>query len=240
MPAATISAADQRAALGNLSTLALKDLDSSFAPLHDQNFDVMRAALGTQILPALGDRYGGAAATLAATWYDDRRESELVRGAFQALPAVLPDIGRYESLAGWAMSPLFRGLALRAALPLVVAGLGVGITSVVMNAHRDTVLRSSDADPQAEGWKRESGDAEPCDFCRMLIARGAVYTKKTSRFVAHDHCHCVAAPSWRGKAGRKHGEVPQVARRVSDKRISDATRKANNRRATEWIQEHYH
>src|SRR5450756_974958 len=48
------------------------------------------------------------------------------------------------------------------------------------------------ADRRARGWAR-AGTGR-CDFCAMLIGRGAVYTEATANFETHDHCGCVAVP----------------------------------------------
>lgn len=268
---ATQATLEQREAISSLSTLAERDLTSTFHQVDTSDLMAMQNTFGGTVLPMLGERYGSAASAIAVDWYTSERAASGVSGSYLALPAALPDAGRYDSLASWgirrgfdaagrslgvygaeakqiaayrtfaewASDPLVRMVARDVALPLVVAALGAGTQRVIANAHRDTIVESADKDPKAEGWRRESGDAETCDFCRMLIGRGAVYTRKTSRFVAHDHCHCIAAPSW-GGYGKEHSDLPQIARRVSDKRISDQTRKANNRRATEWINEHYH
>jgi hypothetical protein len=55
-------------------------------------------------------------------------------------------------------------------------------------------MGSSIADPKARGWMRVGSGR--CDFCRMLIGRGAVYTESTVDFHAHDHCGCGATPAW--------------------------------------------
>lgn len=233
------TALDQRSALRSLSTLALRDLSTSFRAVDLSDLAVAQDQFAHTVLPALGARYGSASSALAVNWYGQERALAGVGGAYTALPAALPDIGRYESMAAWAMRFMTRDVALKVAAPLVLTALGVGLSRVVMNAHRETIIESTDNDPQTEGWTRHGGDVSPCDFCRMLIARGAVYTRKSSRFVAHDHCSCVAAPAFRGY-GKKHGTIPQIARRVSDKNISDSTKQANNARAYEWMQDHYH
>ena len=53
---------------------------------------------------------------------------------------------------------------------------------------------SSTTDPKARGWQRV-GVGE-CDFCSMLIGRGAVYSEATADFLSHDHCHCYAEPAF--------------------------------------------
>lgn len=146
-----------------------------------------QAAL-SDVLPALIDKYGTAAASLAADWYDDFREARGVAGRFTSFPADLDDMGA-QALAGWGASWLFRPEPDWATAESMTAG---GLQRRIANAARSTITGSSVADPHAAGWKRTGrGD---CNFCRMLIGRGAVYRDASADFKAHDRCHCGAAP----------------------------------------------
>lgn len=68
-------------------------------------------------------------------------------------------------------------------------------TRLILDAGRDTVTKSSIADPSIAGWKRVGTGR--CDFCRMLIGRGAVYREASASFQSHDHCTCTAEPEYR-------------------------------------------
>jgi hypothetical protein len=92
-----------------------------------------------------------------------------------------------------ARSLLSQGRRDAAAQTLVKVSGAVG--RHVLNAGRDTVLRSTRADPRARGWRRVTS-GNPCPFCSMLAGRGAVYSKEGGDFGAHDHCSCSLAPSW--------------------------------------------
>ncbi|MGL5910676.1 MAG: hypothetical protein ACRCZP_11785 [Phycicoccus sp.] len=70
------------------------------------------------------------------------------------------------------------------------------VTKFVLAAARDTVRESAVADPTIVGWRRVGPGS--CDFCRMLIGRGAVYTDRTVRFASHAHCSCAAEPAFGG------------------------------------------
>ena len=138
------------------------------------------------VLPALVDEYGAAAGTIAADWYDDLRDERSVRGRFTAIPADIPETGT-QSLVGWALNeskdlPGFQGLILG------------GTQRRIANFSRLTVAQSSIQDPQARGWMRVG--AGRCDFCAMLIGRGAVYSEASADFESHDNCNCAAAPAW--------------------------------------------
>ena len=142
------------------------------------------------ILPAIGDEFTAASASLAADWYDDLREERGVRGRHRTLLSELPDVTRYESLARWGVSPLFTEAPDVAAAQSLISG---GLARIVANGHRDTVMLNAVADPQALGWSRY-GSGLSCEFCQMLIGRGDVYTEATADFEAHDHCNCIAGP----------------------------------------------
>jgi hypothetical protein len=138
-------------------------------------------------LPLLIEGYGAAAGTLAADWYDETRDEVGARGHFRAIPADIRAVGAQE-LVGWALTEAndmlgFQGL---------IEG---GTQRRIANFSRLTVSRSAVEDPAARGWQRVG--TPRCDFCRMLIGRGAVYSEATADFEAHDHCNCAAAPAWR-------------------------------------------
>lgn len=138
------------------------------------------------LLPAIVDTYGVAASVAAAEWYDDTRAKRGVRGRFLADPAEIADTGTH-ALVGWALSSATNDSAFK----VLIEG---GVQRRIANFSRLTVVRSSLADPVARGWQRTgSGD---CDFCAMLLGRGAVYTEATADFEAHDNCNCQAEPAF--------------------------------------------
>lgn len=138
------------------------------------------------VLPGLVDSYGAAAATLTADWYDDLRESLSVRGRFEAVVADISDSGA-NALVGWALASAQSDEAFKA----LVLG---GTQRRVLNFSRLTVTTSSTADPFARGWRRVG--LGRCDFCRMLIGRGAVYSEATAHFDSHDNCACNGEPDF--------------------------------------------
>lgn len=141
------------------------------------------------VLPALIETYGSAAATLAANWYDEQREKLEVPGRFLAVPVDKPDTGAH-ALVGWAVK---EATDLDALQSLVLGG----VQRRIADFSRETVAFSAVEDPRATGWQRV-GSGE-CAFCDMLIGRGAVYTEATADFASHDHCKCSAAPAFEGQ-----------------------------------------
>ena len=174
--------------LRELTNLAENDLRLLF-----RQFNAAEAARDglMDVLPLLVAIYGSAAATLGADWYDDLRDAANPRGRFTAIPAELPDRGRTDALARWGVAPLFAAEPDFATSLVKVAG---GLQRVIANADRETVRFSAVQDRGARGWARAGSGG--CDFCAMLIGRGAVYTEATADFDSHDHCGCVAVPEF--------------------------------------------
>lgn len=217
-----------RQALADLNTLAARELGGLFRSL--QAGDSPEEAL-RDLLPALIDRYGAAAATVAADWYDDLRESLGVGGRFVAIPADIEDTGT-QALIGWALDAATDDGSL-------VALLEGGIQRRVVNFGRFTITESSYADPRADGWMR-LGVGTNCPFCNVLISRGAVYSESTVTFASHDHCNCIAAPAFTGKP--RPVRLDDEGRRLDVSTRTDRTdakqRAASNRRLREWVDSH--
>lgn len=174
-------------------------------------------------LPRLLVIYGAASATLAADWYDDLRDASGVPGRFTAIPMEPADAVRAETLARWAVSPLYQ------AEPDWITAITkvVGATQrEITDTGRKTVIGSLREDPQGGGWSRHV--TSDCDFCGMLAGRGAVYSAETADFSSHDHCKCVAVP--------KFGAVRDVKPYVPSQRFrTPEDRAANNANVREYL-----
>lgn len=183
-----MSQAQLRSAVSRLALAADRDL----AALWRQVDTAVQARTALEdILPALVQRYGAASATLAATWYDDLRQKRGIGGSFEAIPADLGDSGA-SVLARWGVGPLYTAEPDWTAARTLVSG---GLQRRIANFARSTVTQSSVADPKARGWQRV-GDGSSCEFCSMLLGRGAVYSEATADFESHDHCGCGAEPAF--------------------------------------------
>ncbi|WP_166390294.1 hypothetical protein [Nocardioides ochotonae] len=88
---------------------------------------------------------------------------------------------------------------------------------------RDTIRDNVQRDPEAVGWQRKTRGAGSCQFCRMLAAKGAIYSKATATFAAHERCHCVAQPVWDDGVGPEASAMQYVA---SKRKRSAAEKKA--------------
>lgn len=204
------SAGELRIGLAGLAAIAAGDLHNLWATVStaDQARDALVATL-----PPLTDKYATASAALAADWYDNVRAQNNIDGRFHAITADLGDLGA-DILARWGVSPLYQAEPDWAAAQSLIDG---GLQLRIADAARNTITFSSIRDPQAVGWQRVA-TANGCAFCRMLAARGAVYSESTVDFAAHDHCFCVAAPAFDGRA------VPVKPYKVSQHTVSDADR----------------
>lgn len=203
---------DLRDGVSGIVIHARRDLNSLWHQVSDAA--AARVALH-DILPALIDTYGAAAATLAADWYDEARAKAGVGGRFTAIPADIQDTGAH-ALIGWALTEAHDYTTFRT----LIEG---GVERRVANFSRLTVTGSAVADPKARGWQRV-GSGE-CHFCAMLIGRGAVYSEATADFAAHDHCRCSAVAVWTGHA------LPVKPYTPTTRNVTDADRA----RVREWI-----
>jgi hypothetical protein len=78
------------------------------------------------------------------------------------------------------------------------ARLAAASEKLVLDTGRDTIVGNVQRDPVAKGWARLT-EPDPCYFCAMLAARGAVYrSRKTAGFEAHDNCRCHVEPWFQG------------------------------------------
>lgn len=247
---------EQRQAVAGLTRLASAELASVMESLAGEPADVVLDAL-MEVLPALGETYGDAASVLAADYFDEARVAAEVRGRFEATPSRGPERARWEALARWGTDPLRPAIQVpavdddggpinyerrrpdrKAALTLLDGGL----TRSIADRHRLTIVDNAAADPQARGWVRIARPGA-CGFCRMLADRvgsgsdPGVYTAASATFKSHDHCGCVAAPSW-DRTARVVSDVPfTYSDRKSD--WSDERKARENRRVYEYLAEHY-
>lgn len=181
--------AELRAANQTLENRALRDLTGYWSSLDLSMPENARDAL-LRYIPTLTTVYGSAAAVVAADWYDSVRAADGVGGRFAAEVAdVFPPEGMVAQVrfsAGHLFTPT---------PDQMLAFLAGSVQKHALQPGRDTITRSTLADPAAKGWQRHTR-GEACGFCRMLAGRGAVYTASTADFTAHGKCHCVALPAW--------------------------------------------
>ncbi len=213
--------AERNRALNGLTARMRREFAAIWMRLNLRDPNVLRDPLAI-VLAEIADKYGAAAATLAADFYDDMREDVVKTGPrFTPKLASVPGPERFESLAGWGIGPLFGANPDPTTALHKVSG---GLTLVVGDAYRETIMESSVADPAAQGWQRVA-DANACAFCLMLEGRGEVYSQSSADFASHDSCGCSAEPAFEGEP------IPVQPFTPSERNISDADRA----RVRNWI-----
>jgi hypothetical protein len=207
-----------RRAIRDLNLLAKADMDLLWRTVRDAR-DAKEALM--DLLPEVVDTYGLAAGSIAADYYDGLREEAAVPKRFTAIVPEVRDVGT-QGLVGWALGEATDGPSFQS----LIEG---GVQKRIANGARNVVTTSSIADPSAKGWMRIGGGE--CDFCAMLVSRGAVYSESSVEFAAHDNDKCGAAPAFNSEQIKavKSEYVPSAKRRA------EATKARENAAARDWI-----
>lgn len=216
-----------RAANRGVTVLAGRQLAALWATLDLGRPERARDTL-VEYVPTITTAYGEIAATVAADWYEDVREST-VDGRFAAEMAATVERERVAARVRFFAGHLFTDFPAG-----TLSSLAGAVEKYVLQPGWDTITLNTNRDPAAVGWHRETRPGA-CKFCRMLAGRGGVYRRSTVDFAAHDSCHCVAVPSWDANA-------PEVSVRqyVASKRtsaMSDEQLEAHRRRVREFLAE---
>lgn len=178
-----------------------------------------------EFVPALTTEFGEMSSLVAADWFDELRSAEDLPRAFRAQMAAATPTDVVQQRVKYGARHLFTPTP-----ELLLPFLQGAVQGYVLQPGRDTIQRSSIADPDAAGWHRETRPSETfasgCGFCNVLAGRGGVYKWDTAQFASHDNCHCVAVPSWDQGAE----EVPASAYVASARTAgwSQADRDAHN------------
>lgn len=143
-------------------------------------------------IPPVINGWGDVAATVAADWYDETRDTSGAEGRYRArLTQPLPD-AQIEATIRWAVTPIWTALDWDRAL----RDLTYGSERLAQLPGSQTIVDNAFADPAARRYVRVPR-ITACPWCLMLAGRGAVYrSQQTADFAAHDNCGCVASPAW--------------------------------------------
>ena len=149
-----------------------------------------------EAVPAVLDTYTLAAASVSADWYENEREAEEITGRFAVLVEPPKEEGRaVEKFIGFAATALTRD---EPDFQLAQTRIDGGVQRRIANSSRTTVMDNSIRDPKAKGWQRVANPGA-CTFCKLLEAKGTVYSRRTVDFGAHDDCNCSATVAWKKK-----------------------------------------
>ena len=78
---------------------------------------------------------------------------------------------------------------------------------MVADQDRAAIAYNVGRDPSSPRFARHAS-ANACAFCAMNAIRGPIYRSEDAAAKRyHDHCHCIAVPSW----GNDYAEAPYVA-----------------------------
>lgn len=143
-----------------------------------------------ETFPGWAEPYENASATVAADLYDQKRFAYGIDAVAPYKPSLAPptEAARWGILASWALAPVVEEVDWDSAFQKIVGGAH----RTIADAHRNTTMANSVADPASRGWQRVGRGGKTCAFCRMLIGRGDVYDSITVQFKSHDNCRCAA------------------------------------------------
>jgi hypothetical protein len=167
-------------------------------------------------VPGVVAYYSDGAAALAADAYMDARLG--VGGEFVATPIVLDRTVKIRRGVAWASDLLSVGDFEAAASRMAKV-----VRSEMTRPYRDTTIQNGAQDGKFVGYKRIAS-ATACGFCKALAARGAVYSKETVYFAAHDDCSCTTAAAFVGQ--EHYGPNPTVMQYMATKRRRTPAEKA--------------
>lgn len=184
------------------------DLENFWSFVDLSNPDRARNALASYI-PLLVQQHSEAAATIAAEWYDDMRAGEGVPGNFRARSEDSPYQDAVDGTVRRAAGSLYTDRPTEA-----LAAIAAKAPKYALAAGRQTIIRSTDRDPRARGWRRVTR-AGACKFCQMLAGRGGVYTKSSVHFASHGDCNCASAPEWDQSAPEVDVDLYEASRRTT-------------------------
>ncbi|MEU5772726.1 hypothetical protein ABZ819_05395 [Streptomyces venezuelae] len=159
---------------------------------------------------ALVAQYGTASATAAADFYDAERVAAKVTGRFTVPLLDPPPDAKVDNSLRWATKDLWprdpedpstteaQLQPLDERLDAAEKKAEAVAQKLVVDQGREVVQEAVRRDPQATAWARTAA-LGACAFCKMLAIRGSVFAEDTAGFRAHDNCHCMALPVFKGQ-----------------------------------------
>ena len=180
-----LTASDSKAALQLVTSAAVTAATTALSRLTGSP-EEQRAVL-LEAVPGVISYYSDGSSALAADYYDDERERAAPPKLYIAEPVILDRVVKIRSAVAWASEPLFGD-----DLETASSRLAEVVQLETARPYRDTIITNRRRDPSAVGWRRVTSGG--CKFCRMLAAKGAIFSDQTARFAAHTHCHCTAQP----------------------------------------------
>lgn len=204
-PAARALTTRHRAELEQVRAVVVRRMRSLASGASTADIDAWWASIEPRVV-RLVERGSQAAATLAESYLRRHAALEGVSlSPVRSLPgrAAIRDSMRITGPVAF-KSHMARTGSEAASLRTMADRMSGAASRHAMNGDRDTVMRTFAERDEVAGWRR-IGTGDSCPFCLMLIGRGAVYSKGTVDFQAHDSDQCMPEPLYRREA-----EPPEV------------------------------
>lgn len=172
-------------------SLAVSTLNQFWSGLGTSDPVAVRDAL-LEFVPALTDRYGDIAATVAADWYEEMREAAGFAGGLT--PEMSRTVRRevVQNSVRYAAGGLFEDTPEKTLR--IVSG---AVDRYVKSPARRTIRINAERD--GARYARVPTGSETCAFCLMVAGRGFVYGGKETAGMFdkyHNECDCQVVPDW--------------------------------------------
>lgn len=188
--------------------------------------------------PLIVSEYAPAASALSLDWFEEIRDEAAPSSLYVPTPRLNvtdDDVAAVVAQTTEALREITREMEGQIERMMAEAEslLADEVERLAATAFTDTITENVADDPAAVGWRRFARP-EACKFCKMLAARGAVYTESTARFAAHGavmsgnrkggNCMCIAGPAFGGM--EIWGEATPMQYMASKRKRTDAERAA--------------
>ena len=197
------------AVLDAVTDQALGDLSGMFAQLNGLDYPQFREGV-IDLSPTLLAPHGELVSATSATFYEEARAIQGVKGNFQAEGVVLQPTRIYPA-AGAATSATLWDQGLSA----MYSFLAGAVTSALSELAADVIAENAALDDRNSVRYQRYPRPGCCAFCSMLASRGAAYESKESalRVVGRG----VPVPSIRRRGGQGKGVGPRGSRALGEK-----------------------
>lgn len=161
-----------------------------------------------EVMQAIVTKYGDAAASAAAEWYQQVRADALPGQLYTPVTAPAPPPTQVEGSVRAAAGHLYQGDP--AMTERILAG---ALQRYVTGQSRGTVTANALHDPKARRFARVPRGVVTCAFCRTLASRGFVYTTAKEAGALnkfHDRCDCQVVPGFSDDPPKIDGYDPEA------------------------------
>lgn len=216
----TPTAEQQSARNAAITALAAQQLAQLWPQVDWASPDAITAV--QTVYKAIVTKYGQAAASVAARFYDDTRTQAGVRGQFRAVPAdPIPQavLDRVVQSAFIGLDTPVDSPTTTSEMPVeqrVPARLDNTIQRHVLQPGRDTITENVAADPEKPRYVRVPMGPNPCAFCVMLASRDTAYVLGKSIDMTYRTAESAQFVVGRGKGAKRAGGTREIGEKYHD------------------------